>query len=78
MFLFSINITLWKHIQSDTSIYIDCVSEYANHMKEVQLMVSTCSVIAFLECLLQPENRVTGRAYMGEVLIQDWLKSIKK
>ena len=28
--------------------------------------------------LLQAENSMTGRAYMGEVLIQVWLKSMKK
>ena len=43
-----------------------------------------CSVIAFLKyiqvfkCLLQAENSMTGRAYMGEVLTQVWLKSVKK
>ena len=51
--------------------------------KSVQVMI-TCSVKAFLKysnifkCLLQAENSVTGRAYMGEVLIQIWLKSMKK
>ena len=28
--------------------------------------------------LLQAENSMTDRAYMGEVLIQIWLKSMKK
>ena len=28
--------------------------------------------------LRQAENSMTGRAYMGEVLIQIWLKSMKK
>ena len=27
---------------------------------------------------LQAENGMTGRAYMGEMLIKIWLKSIKK
>ena len=38
--------------------------------------LSTCSVIAFLKN--QAENSVTGRAYMGEVLIEIWLESMKK
>ena len=29
------------------------------------------------KCLLQAENSMTGRAYMGEVLVQVWLKSIE-
>ena len=29
-------------------------------------------------CLLQTENSMTGGAYMGEVLIQIWLISMKK
>ena len=41
-----------------------------------------CSVIAFLKyilkCLLQAENSMIGRAYMGEVLTQVRLKSINK
>ena len=45
--------------------------------------LSACSVIAFLKyiqvkCLLQAENSMTGRGWMGEVLIQVWPKSIKK
>ena len=28
------------------------------------------------KCLLKAENSMTGRAYMGEMLIQGWLKSI--
>ena len=53
---------------------------YANHMKGVQVMATTnlqC-IITFFWCLLQAENCMTVRAYMGEVLIQVWLKSIKK
>ena len=30
------------------------------------------------KCLLRTENSMTGRAYMGEVLIHVWLKSITK
>ena len=30
------------------------------------------------KCLLQADNSMTGRAYMVEVPIQVWLKSIKK
>ena len=42
------------------------------------IYVSTCSVIAFLKYiqvfnLLQTDNSMTGRAYIGEVLIQIWL-----
>ena len=31
-----------------------------------------------LKCLLRTDNSMTGRAYIGEVLIQIWLKSMKK
>ena len=31
-----------------------------------------------IKCLLQAENSMTDRAYMGEVLTQVWLKFIKK
>ena len=41
-----------------------------------------CNVMSFLKyiqvLILQAENSMTGRVYMGEVLIQVWLKSIKK
>ena len=40
-----------------------------------------CSAMAFwntFKFLLQAENSMTGRAYMGEVLTQVWLKSVKK
>ena len=30
------------------------------------------------QVFLQAENSMTGRAYMGEVLMKVWLKSIKK
>ena len=30
------------------------------------------------KCLIQAEISMTGRAYMGELLTQVWLKSIKK
>ena len=30
------------------------------------------------KCLLQAESSMTGRAYIGEMLIQIWLKSMKK
>ena len=40
------------------------------------------TAIATFKCFLQAENTyivaITGRAYIGEVLIQVWLKSIKK
>ena len=48
-------------------------------MKGVQLL--TYSVIAFhntFKHLLQVEISMIGRAYMGEVLTQVWLKSIMK
>ena len=37
-----------------------------------------CSVMAFpkYKFLLEAENSMTGRAYMGEVLTQVWLKSV--
>ena len=45
-------------------INIDCVSEsfFSNTFK----------------CLLQAESSMTGRVYIGEMLIQIWLKSMKK
>ena len=53
---------------------------YANHLWGVQVMA-----IISLQCyslsqihLLQAENSMTGRAYMGEALVQVWLKSVKK
>ena len=52
---------------------------YANHMKGVQVMVTVnlqCNSPS--QIILQAENGMTGRAYMGEVLIKVWLKSIKK
>ena len=44
--------------------------------------LSTCSVIAFLKYIqvftYQAESSMTDRAYIEEVLIQIWLKSMKK
>ena len=41
--------------------------------------LSACNVMVLtFQCLLQAENSLTGRAYMGEVLTQVWLKSVKK
>ena len=40
--------------------------------------LSTCSVVAFhkyIQVFFQAESSMTGRAYMGEVLTQVWLKS---
>ena len=42
---------------------------YALHQK---------STFATSKCLLQAENSLTGRAYIGEVLMQIWLKFMKK
>ena len=43
---------------------------------------SKCGVMTFLKHIpvftLQAENTKTGRAYIGEVVSQVWLKSIKK
>ena len=49
---------------------------YAKGSKLWQLLA--CSVIAFLKYIQVSENSMTGRAYIGEVLTQVWLKSIKK
>ena len=52
-------------------INIDCVSESLCKSFEGGSKLwqpSTCSTIAFLKCLFQAENSMTGRAYMGEVL----------
>ena len=38
-----------------------------------------CNSLLKYRCLyIQAENSMTGRGYMGEVVIQVWLKSIKK
>ena len=50
---------------------------YANHLPGVQVMETIslqCNGLS--QCLLQAENSMTGRAYIGEVLTQVWLKSI--
>ena len=52
-------------------------------MKWVQVMVTVnlqCNSLSQINSsvVLQAENSMTGRAYMGEVLINVWLKSIKK
>ena len=57
---------------------------YANHLKGVQVMATInlqCNSpyqIHSCKCLLQTDNSMTSRAYIGEVLIQIWLKSMKK
>ena len=33
--------------------------------------------LKYIHCLLQAENTMTGRAYIGEVLTQVWLKSVR-
>ena len=53
---------------------------YSNHMKGVQVMATInlqCNSPSQIHSI-QTENSMTGRAYMGEVLIQIWLKSMKK
>ena len=58
-------------------IIIHCVSgSLCKGSKLWQL--STCSVIALLKYIQVFENSMTGRAYIGEVLIHIWLKSMKK
>ena len=52
---------------------------YANHLPGVQVTATIslqCNGLS--QCLLQAENTMTGRAYIGEVLTQVWLKSVKK
>ena len=57
---------------------------YANHMKGVQdmaiisLQCNSLSQVHSSFRVVQAENSMTGRAYMGEVLIQVWLNSIDK
>ena len=46
-------------------------------METINLQCNSPSQIATFKCLLQTKNSMTG-AYMGEVLIQFWLKSMKK
>ena len=47
-------------------------------METISLQWNGLSQIRTFKCLLQTENSMTDRAYMGELLIQVWLKSIKK
>ena len=55
---------------------------YANHLKGVQVMATInlqCNSLSQIyRCVLQAENSMTGREYIGEVMIQVWLKSIKR
>ena len=55
---------------------------YANDLPGVQVMATIslqCNDLSQIHSsLLQAENTMTGRAYIGEVLTQFWLKSIKK
>ena len=56
---------------------------YANHLSGVQLWqldinLQCNSHSQYIQCFLQAENSMTSRAYMGAVLTQVWLKSIKK
>ena len=44
-------------------------------METINLQCNSPSQIYTFKCLLQAKNSMTGRAYMGEVLIQIWLKS---
>ena len=53
---------------------------YASHLPGVQVMaiISLIAILKYIQVLiLQAENCMTGRAYMGGVFIQVWLKSIK-
>ena len=47
-------------------------------MATINMQCNSPSQIRIFKCLLQTENGMTGRAYMREVLIQIWLKSMKK
>ena len=72
-----------KILKLSVYINIDCVSEnlcksyesglsYGNYQPTLQSFTNT------FKCFSQAENSMTVRAYMGGVLIQVWLKSIKK
>ena len=63
--------------------YVDCASKslcksfaegpsYGNYQPAMYWPFSNT-----FKCLLQADNSMTDRAYMGEVLIQVWMKSIK-
>ena len=57
---------------------MDCVSEsLCKSFVEGNYISLHCNSHTF-KYLLQAENSMTSRAYMGEVLIQVWVKSIKK
>ena len=51
---------------------------YTNNLKGVQVMETISLQCNSPSQILQAENSKTGRAYIGEVLIQVWLKSIEK
>ena len=42
-------------------------------MAIISLQCNNLSQLATIKCLLQAEDSMTGRAHMGEVLIQIWL-----
>ena len=69
---------------TESYINTDCVSGslYVNHLLGSKLwQLSTSSVVAFckyIQVVFQADSSMTGRTYMGEVLTQVWLKSIKK
>ena len=48
-----------------------------NFLKITFIMYHNCSTYTF-KCLLLAESCFTGRAYIGELLMQIWLKSMKK
>ena len=47
-------------------------------METISLQCNGLSQIHSSIYVLQAENSMTGRAYIGEVLTQVWLKSVKK
>ena len=48
-------------------------------MATISLQCNTyVAFLKYIKCLFQAKNSMTGTAYMGEVLAQVWLKSIKK
>ena len=67
-----------------TSIIIDCVSESLCKSFEggpsygtISLQCNSLSQIHAFKCLIQAEINMTGRTYMGKVMTQVWLKSIR-
>ena len=77
--LFISRMTIWSVFQNPVT-NIDCVSERSCKSGSKLWQLSTWSVMAFLkyiQVLTSAENSLTGRAYIGEVLIQTEIHQLR-